>query len=114
LNERDFAPLWDQAQSLLATPRLSRFFDSRQFTRALNEVAYTAEAGDVRRIDRLVEFEDEVWVLDYKTGERAGDTALAQQYRAQLGEYCAAVRAIYPGRTVRGLLVFGGAEVVET
>jgi len=24
--------------------------------------------GELRRIDRLVEFDDEVWVLDYKSG----------------------------------------------
>jgi len=114
LTERDFAPMWDQAQGLLAAPRLSRFFDSRQFRRALNEVAYTAEAGELRRIDRLVEFENEVWVLDYKTGESPDDGVLADQYRAQLGEYCASVRAIYPGKAVRGLLVFSGGEVMET
>jgi ATP-dependent helicase/nuclease subunit A len=113
LSERDFAPMWDQAQGLIAAPRLARFFDSRQFRRALNEVAYTAEAGELRRIDRLVEFEHEVWVLDYKTGESPGDVTLAEQYRAQLGEYCAAVRTIYPGKAVRGLLVFSGGEVME-
>ena len=113
LTERDFAPMWTQAQGLLMAPALARFFDSRQFRRALNEVAYAAEAGEVRRIDRLVEFENEVWVLDYKTGESADDVALAERYRAQLGEYCASVRTIYPGKAVRGLLVFSGGEVME-
>jgi ATP-dependent helicase/nuclease subunit A len=113
LTERDFAPMWNQAQGLLAAPALTRFFDSRQFRRAVNEVAYTAEAGEVRRIDRLVEFENEVWVLDYKTGENPDDVVLAEQYRAQLGEYCASVRAIFPGKAVRGLLLFSGGEVLE-
>jgi ATP-dependent helicase/nuclease subunit A len=113
LTERAFAPMWDQAQHVLAAPALARFFDAAQYRRALNEVPYTTETGDVRRIDRLVEFENEVWVLDYKTGENPDDAALAGKYRTQLGEYCAALRAVYPGKTVRGLLVFSGGEVME-
>jgi len=113
LPEREFTPMWDQAQGLLAAPALARFFDPRQFRRALNEVTYAGNAGEVRRIDRLVEFENELWVLDYKTGESAGNALLAEQYRMQVGEYCAAVRAIYPGKAVRGLLVFAGGQVVE-
>ena len=113
LTERELAPIWNQAQMLLATPALSRFFDSRQFTRALNEVPYVADGGELRRIDRLVEFDNEVWVLDYKTGESPQNTILADQYRAQLGEYCAAVRSVYPDKSVRGLLVFSGGELME-
>jgi ATP-dependent helicase/nuclease subunit A len=114
LTERAFASMWDQAQRVLAAPALARFFDPAQYRRALNEVPYTTETGELRRIDRLVEFENEVWVLDYKTGESPDDGVLADQYRAQLGEYCASVRAIYPGKAVRGLLVFSGGEVMET
>ena len=61
-----------------------------------------------------MEFENEVWVLDYKTGESPGRCgSWRSRTRAQLGEYCAAVRAIYPGKAVRGLLVFSGGEAME-
>jgi ATP-dependent helicase/nuclease subunit A len=113
LGDHEFVPLWDQARGLLGRAALARFFDSRQHRRALNEVSYVAESGEVRRIDRLVEFESEVWVLDYKTGESPADTLLADQYRTQIGEYCAAVRAVYPGTPVRGLIVFSGGQLME-
>jgi ATP-dependent helicase/nuclease subunit A len=106
LAEREFAPMWEQAQRVLASPALKRFFDRKQFRRAANEVAYVAADGEVRRIDRLVEFEKEVFVLDYKTGSAPADAGLAAQYEAQIAEYRAAVKAIYSGKTVRALLVF--------
>src|SRR5262249_8305587 len=113
LTERAFGPMWDQAQRLLAAPALARFFDPRQFRRALNEVSYASAAGGVCRIGRLVEFDDEVWILDYKTGEKPGEGALSAKYEAQLAGYRAAVAALYPRKAVRGLLIFGDAEAVE-
>ena len=62
--------------------------------------------GDVRRIDRLVEFDKEVWVLDYKTGEPPNDVALTAQYDAQMQAYCAAMSAIVQGKPVKALLVY--------
>jgi ATP-dependent helicase/nuclease subunit A len=110
--EREFAPMWEQAQRVLSSPALARFFDASQYEHATNEVSYVIETGDVRRIDRLVEFENELWVLDYKTGNaRAAGPALIEEYRAQLADYCAAVRRLYARQKVSGALVFADAEV---
>ena len=114
LSEREFAPLWEQAQRVLAAPSLARFFDPAQFKRAANEVSYMIETGEVRRIDRLVEFDDEMWVLDYKTGDaRSVDPLLLEQYRAQVSEYCAAMRRLHARRQVSGAIVFADGEVLE-
>jgi ATP-dependent helicase/nuclease subunit A len=113
LSEREFAPLWEQAQRVLAAPGLARFFDPAQFRRAANEVSYMIETGEVRRIDRLVEFDDEMWVLDYKTGDaRSVDPLLLEQYRAQVADYCAAMRRLHARQKVSGAIVFGDAEVL--
>jgi ATP-dependent helicase/nuclease subunit A len=110
LAEHDFAPMWAQAQRVLAAPELTRFFDPSQYKRAANEVSYMIETGEVRRIDRLVEFDEEMWVLDYKTGNaKTADPALTEQYRAQLAEYCAAMRRLYARRRVSGAIVFADA-----
>jgi len=112
LAEHDFAPMWAQAQRILSVPELARFFDPSQYRRAANEVPYIIETGEVRRIDRLVEFDGETWVLDYKTGDAAAaDPALMEQYRAQLAEYCAATRRLYDRRRVNGAIVFADAVV---
>ncbi len=113
LSEREFTPLWEQAQRVLAAPGLARFFDPAQFKRAANEVSYMIETGEVRRIDRLVEFEDEMWVLDYKTGDaRSVDPLLLEQYRAQVADYCAAMRRLHARQKVSGAIVFADGEVL--
>jgi ATP-dependent helicase/nuclease subunit A len=113
LSEREFAPLWEQAQRVLAAPGLARFFDPGQFKRAANEVSYMIETGEVRRIDRLVEFNDEMWVLDYKTGDaRSVDPLLLEQYRAQVAEYCAAMRRLHARGPVSGAIVFADGEML--
>jgi ATP-dependent helicase/nuclease subunit A len=115
LTERAFAPMWEQAQRILAAPALARFFDPSQHLRALNEVSYVTESGELRRIDRLVEFTDEVWVLDYKSGSPPADAALAQAYREQLAEYRSAMQPVFPDRPINAMLLFaeGTSVAVE-
>ena len=114
LAERDFGPLWERAQRLLAAPALARFFEPARYVRAANEVAYCTRAGDVFRVDRMVEFEDEVWVLDYKTGARAQiDDQRLGQYRGQISSYLQAVSLAFPRQRVRGAIVFADASMIE-
>ncbi|MFZ5523997.1 MAG: UvrD-helicase domain-containing protein [Pseudomonadota bacterium] len=101
--------LLQQAQALLARVPLKRFFDPRQYRSANNEMPYVNVSGELKRIDRLVEFDDEVWVLDYKTGE----TANPEPYRAQLAEYRSAMQAVYAGKKVRCALVFADGVLSE-
>ena len=113
------SPQWRRnirlSTGVLKSPALARFFDPRQFLRAQNEVSYTTGSGDVRRIDRLVEFEDAVWVLDYKTGnEEAAGAALIEEYRAQIAEYCAAMQDIYRGKQALGAIVFADGNALTS
>jgi ATP-dependent helicase/nuclease subunit A len=102
-------PLWQQAQRLLASPQLARFFDPGQYQNAGNEMPYINAKGDLKRIDRLVEFDDEVWVLDYKLS----DSEDAAQYRTQMQEYQAAMQTVYAGKKVRCALVFADGVLSE-
>jgi ATP-dependent helicase/nuclease subunit A len=101
--------LWQQAQALLADPQLARFYDASLYRRASNEMPYLNAAGELKRIDRLVEFDDEVWVLDYKLG----DSEDASRHRAQMQEYRAAMQAVYAGKVVKCALVFSDGVVKE-
>ncbi|MBI3479209.1 MAG: UvrD-helicase domain-containing protein [Nitrosomonadales bacterium] len=101
--------IMQQAQHLLTLPQLARFFDPRHYRSACNEMPYVNAKGEVKRIDRLVEFDDEVWVLDYKLGASA-DPA---RYRAQMQEYRSAMRAVYAGKTVRCALLFADGVMTE-
>lgn len=111
ISEDELSKLWSDAQAIITAPAMRRFFDPAQYLRAENELAYAAELGEMRRIDRFVEFNDSVWVLDYKTGDavnRANLEMSARPYRAQLAEYRAAVSSLIPGKPVKSALVFGG------
>ncbi|HUX91282.1 MAG TPA: UvrD-helicase domain-containing protein [Gallionellaceae bacterium] len=105
----EIAVLWQQAQALLAQPALQRFFDASQHRRAHNEMPYVNAQGELKRIDRLVEFENEVWVLDYKTGA-SHDPA---PYRAQMAEYRSAMQSVHAGKSVRCALVFADGTLSE-
>ena len=99
------------ARAVLDAPQLRAFFDPAAYRRALNEVEFALPDGSVGRIDRLVETADGVWVLDYKSGRP--EAALLEAYRAQMGNYRAAVGALFPGKTVRCGLVFSEGEFME-
>ena len=101
--------LWQQAQHLLASPQLARFFDAQQYRSASNEMPYVNARGELKRIDRLVEFDGEVWVLDYKLGSSED----AASYRAQMQEYRSAMQTVYAGKTVRCALLFADGALSE-
>jgi ATP-dependent helicase/nuclease subunit A len=115
LQQRTGAPLAEisallrQAQQLVREPQLQRYFDAQLYRNASNELPYVNAQGELKRIDRLVEFEDEVWVLDYKTGERANPAP----YRAQMREYRNAMQAVYTDKTVRCALLFADGVLHE-
>jgi len=117
VSEAEFDVLWKAARSIIDEPSLSRFFDPNSYLRAFNELPYVSADGELRRIDRVVEFADEIWVLDYKTGEAAMDSDLgmaARPYLKQLAGYRAAVTELIPGKPVRSALVFPGGLLFET
>jgi|CXWL01.1.fsa_nt_gi ATP-dependent helicase/nuclease subunit A len=101
--------LWQQAQRLLTSPPLARFFDAQQYRSASNEMPYVNAAGELKRIDRLVEFDDEVWVLDYKLGASED----AAKYQVQMLEYLTAMQSVYAGKSVRCALVFAAGVFSE-
>ncbi len=105
----EMSSLWQQARDVFASPHLGRFFDARQYCNACNEMPYINAKGELKRIDRLVEFDDEVWVLDYKLGERED----AARYRAQMEEYRTAMATVYAGKAVRCALVYADGVLLE-
>ncbi len=114
LDEDSFAPLWQSALDVLEAPELRHFYDPAQYLAAYNELGYQGADGELRRLDRLVEFADSVWVLDYKTGASGGDPqALAAPYLGQMREYRDAMGSVFPGKTIHCALIFPGPVLVE-
>ena len=93
----------DMAERIFNAPALQRFFDASQFVTAHNEIEIALQVDAellTHRIDRLVEFEREVWVLDYKTGNT--NVAL---HHAQIAAYCSAVAPLYRDKAIFGAVI---------
>jgi ATP-dependent helicase/nuclease subunit A len=105
------AEILRSAQAILSRPSLHRFFDPAQYLRAVNEGSFLLGAAQLGRIDRWVEFEDELWVLDYKSGSVA--EAPMAQYRVQLADYRRALQPFAKGKPIRALLIFTDGSDVE-
>ena len=110
-DDEDYRRVLPVAERVLAASALQRFFDQAQYRRAWNEVDLSTRAGALLRIDRLVEFDDAFWVLDYKSSR--SDSARLDEYRQQVADYCTAVADVFPGKAVRGALIFGDASLLE-
>ncbi len=108
-------PMWQQARRLMSDPELAPLFDPGCYQRALDEWPIVTGAGELRRVDRVVELANAVWVLDYKTGSRAAiaDTPLESEYRAQVQGYCAVLRSVFPAKPVFGLVLFADGSRIR-
>ncbi|SNS98696.1 DNA helicase/exodeoxyribonuclease V, subunit A [Noviherbaspirillum humi] len=89
------------ALTMLRQPELERFFNPDHFRFARNEMEIVS-GERLLRLDRVVVFEEEVWVLDYKRDVLESELAA---YRVQLAGYREALAAVFPGMRVRGALV---------
>ena len=94
------ARLRPRAEAVFTEASLARFFDPAEYASARNEFELVSLAG-TRRLDRVVEFDAEVWVLDYKR-TLGGDLA---DYSAQMNDYIALLRPLHAGKRVRGALI---------
>jgi ATP-dependent helicase/nuclease subunit A len=86
--------------------RLPRFFEGR----ALAEVELVAGDGALLRVDRLVELDDALWIVDFKWRVDDGERA---QYEAQVRRYGQVLRAIRQDRPLRLALVTADGELLE-
>jgi len=86
-------------------------WDSAQIDRAMNEAALTYH-GQTLRIDRLVRRKGKKqgwWILDYKSAAQPEAQPLL---RAQLQQYCQALRALLPGESISAAFLTGDGRMV--
>jgi ATP-dependent helicase/nuclease subunit A len=112
LSLEEFNDLQIEVKKILNAPHLQRFFNPTLYLNAWNEFAYANQSGELRRIDRLVEFENELWILDYKMGEMGSQSRQVTAYEKQLREY-ASVMKNFSSKRIRAALIFGDAEFFE-
>ncbi|MBT9589370.1 MAG: UvrD-helicase domain-containing protein [Thiobacillus sp.] len=104
------------ARALLAQPHLARFFDPAQYQSAHNELALLDAGGRTQRLDRVVEFDDAVWVIDYKTGDDSlglSDVNLSERHRAQLSNYQTLLTGLYPDKPIHAALLLADGRIID-
>jgi len=85
------------ARRMLEAPALRPLLFPQDARSARNEVELYDARGRLLRIDRLVEFDERVVIVDYKLRLLPQEHAA---YAQQLARYVAAVRPMFPGRRV--------------
>ena len=95
--------------NVIADHRLAKYFSDN----AVSELGIFSDRYQnlTGRIDRIY-LGEEIEVIDFKTNLISGDAELGrlvEAYGEQVDAYCATVREIFPGMSVRGYLYFTGA-----
>ena len=97
-------------RTMLAAPALRPLLFPPDAVTARNEVELYDGRGRLLRIDRLVEFEDRVVIVDYKL------RLLPQEhgaYGAQLARYVAAVKPMFPGKRIEAGVATAAGEWID-
>jgi len=101
-----FAGEWNEKEAAHLVHRVLEDADCGKFFRASGAEVFVEKEvvdsrGNAKRIDRLIVFPAEAWVVDFKSSREG-----AEEHRAQIAEYVRIIRQVYPGRSVRGFLVY--------
>jgi hypothetical protein len=82
----------------MGSPRVRPFFEASS-AEVFVEKEYIDVRGRTLRMDRVLVFAEEVWVIDFKMTRAAVEAGQVEGYKALLSQ-------IYPGRRIRGFLAF--------
>jgi ATP-dependent helicase/nuclease subunit A len=100
-----------QAESAVAAARRIRLSWPHFFgTTATAEVEFVAANGDVVRVDRLVEDEDALWIIDFKWRVTEAEQV---PYEAQLRRYAEILQTIRNDKPVRMGIITAAAVFAE-
>ncbi|GMR20526.1 MAG: double-strand break repair helicase AddA [Gammaproteobacteria bacterium] len=116
LGEEIFDKTLAEAQAVINAPELEPCFDKAQYKTAYNEMSllYSLDNSMVYGIiDRVIVYDNEVVLLDYKTHRSATRKklkTLAQSYHKQMQYYAEGARCLWPDKAIRCLLVFTACQ----
>ena len=119
LSEAQAAAALAAAAQVQAAPQLQRYFQlapggAQGALRADNELELIDADGSVLRIDRLVEFAHECWILDYKWRIDADDAGVTlEAYRRQVQRYASVLQCTGMRKPIRLLLIAADGRTLE-
>ncbi|MDP1977534.1 exodeoxyribonuclease V subunit beta [Undibacterium sp.] len=103
------AAIRKQAECIFSNSALQKFYDPAVYVYARNEMDVLVEQK-LLRLDRVVVFSHEVWVLDYKRQLLPGQDA---GYRQQLLGYVDALNQVFSDKTVHAALILSDSSLID-
>ena len=94
-----------RVQTVLNAPHLQAYLGADTWIAAWNELDIANEAGQSFRLDRLVELDDHLAILDYKLTIPEVGSLMYDKYRAQLQNYQIQLKRIRPDKANRAYLI---------
>ena len=105
--------LMERVQLVLDTPTLKPYLTEGQWIQAWNEIDIADKQGRGYRIDRLVEFDDHLAILDYKLTIPEEGSEAYNKYRAQLNNYKLELGRIREDKPAKAYLISAKGELKE-
>jgi ATP-dependent helicase/nuclease subunit A len=103
----------DQANAVLNAQELQPYLTANQWVQAWNEIDVVSLDSKSFRLDRLVEFDDHLAILDYKLTIPEVGSESHNKYRAQLNNYKQELARIRPDKPAKAFLISSKGEIKE-
>jgi len=109
---------WDEALTVYSHTPFSYLYDPSQYIDAYNEVpiAYLSGTSVINGvIDRLVIYENNVYIVDYKTHRGITNEIsdkFAEPYTDQMAAYHKGISQVWPDKTIIPLILFTASKLV--
>jgi ATP-dependent helicase/nuclease subunit A len=102
-----------RTKAVLDSPELKRYLTSGEWIAAWNELDIASEEGKSYRMDRLVELDDHLAIIDYKLTIPEVGSQKYEKYRKQLQGYQTELTRIRKDKPNKAYLISSTGEMVE-
>jgi ATP-dependent helicase/nuclease subunit A len=113
VNQEHAQKLITRTKAVLEAPELKRYLTSGQWIQAWNELDIASEEGKSYRMDRLVELDDHLAIIDYKLTIPGIGTEKYEKYRKQLQGYQTELTRIRKDKPNKAYLISAEGKIVE-
>ncbi|WP_370624641.1 UvrD-helicase domain-containing protein [Polynucleobacter sp. AP-RePozz3-80-G7] len=113
VDEEHAKTLIARTKTVLEAPELKRYLASGEWLQAWNELDIASEEGKSYRMDRLVELDDHLAIIDYKLTIPEVGSEKYEKYRKQLQGYQAELARIRKDKPNKAYLISSKGEMVE-
>ena len=112
VDEEQARTLVTRTKTVIEAPELKPYLTSGQWIQAWNELDIASKEGKSFRMDRLVELDDHLAIIDYKLTIPEEGSEKFEQYRKQLKNYQAELSRIREDKPNKAYLISSKGEMV--